>query len=325
MRKCSCKLLVLLSYIAVLVGCDSTEYVAVIDDIVLRREKGNEKFELCQRDGNGFHKVSEKSFDGEFEVLNLDNVSFGDHMYAIVSEGKRYLYCGSQVLLDGDPFIRYKNDNALGVYFETAKGKYYNAGFTSAPSPVDDYYRTGTENDTFIYEKDGKCGAYIRYLRLLPHRDAISTKRDGYKYVQVLPLEYDKIRFVRGNGANHFVVKKGGKISIIDVYGRKRLMNQINDEYQLNTYYPYVEPRYRPITGQYIRNVFAIPVNRENYYSSYFRDECTCKGNDHIAVVLLKEQDKYQRFFSPGSDGSTFDLSWDSGGDKTLFYQPYQL
>ena len=192
---------------------------------VLYQKSGEDKFALyCHRGENlvpdESERCSEAVFEGTFEALNLADVKGSQNMFILTSDGKKYLFHYTAPMLDGRPFSGYHQDGAGGVYFQTDEGKYLMDSTEGLPAPVDDYLRTGGSLDVFLFKQDGKWGVYRRFIK----SGTNVFRPTEYQYVRLLPAECERVRYVCGDGASHFLVQVAGKWRIVDNYGRDRQM-----------------------------------------------------------------------------------------------------
>lgn len=298
------------------------EIVELPNGYQLRKKPENEHFAVYttwQVGADSYQKaVSEAIFDATFEPLNIAEVKGSDKMLILTAAGKKYLMdvLHGTLMLDGKPFIRYVKDNADGVCFETEEGKYFLAEVKGLPSIVDDYFRTGGDFDTFIYRLNGKWGVYKRFVK-----SGTNVFRDPViEYYEVIPAKCDKIRYVRGAGAGHFVVQTGGRWKIVDYYGRDRLMVNGSFGHKLNIYSQNGSSE-GSITPQYIQQIRVIPVGCKDRYVPYLQTKCSYEGNEEAGIITLEPRaDRYQGFFEPNGDYSTFGLPWDEYDYHDLYH-----
>lgn len=269
--------------------------------------------------------VSEPIFDDTFETITCPDINDSKNWVVLRAAGEKYLFDCShgKLLLDGNSFTQYSQDNIGGSCFITQVGIYPLSETPGLPTKVEKYYRTGTGNDTFIYRKNGKWGVYNRVVK--EHR-AYTTPE--YLYIQILPAQFDKIRLVRGDGAFHYVAYKNGEWQLFDARGRKREMctSTSGNQYQMNVKSSTGRGE-GIITDTYISNIIKIPTNSNNQYNSYLRTQCTYSGDEEAGIIKLDNHpDKYQRFFAAwNGDWSIFDFDWDNCRDGFDYNFPSEL
>ena len=269
--------------------------------------------------------VSEPIFDDTFETITCPDINDSKNWVVLTAAGEKYLFDCShgKLLLDGNSFTQYSQDNIGGSCFITQVGIYPLSETPGLPTKVEKYYRTGTGNDTFIYRKNGKWGVYNRVVK--EHR-AYTTPE--YLYIQILPAQCDKIRLVRGDGAFHYVAYKNGEWQLFDARGRKREMctSTSGNQHQMNVKSSTGRGE-GIITDTYISNIIKIPTNSNNQYNSYLRTQCTYSGDEEAGIIKLDNHpDKYQRFFAAwNGDWSIFDFDWDNCRDGFDYNFPSEL
>lgn len=269
--------------------------------------------------------VSEPIFDDTFETISCPDINDSKNWVVLRAAGEKYLFDCShgKLLLDGNSFTQYSQDNIGGSCFITQVGIYPLSETPGLPTKVEKYYRTGTGNDTFIYRKNGKWGVYNRVVK--EHR-AYTTPE--YLYTQILPAQFDKIRLVRGDGAFHYVAYKNGEWQLFDARGRKREMctSTSGNQHQMNVKSSTGRGE-GIITDTYISNIIKIPTNSNNQYNSYLRTQCTYSGDEEAGIIKLDNHpDKYQRFFAAwNGDWSIFDFDWDNSRDGFDYNFPSEL
>lgn len=256
--------------------------------------------------------VSEPIYDGTIETITCPDIKDSKEWVVLTAAGEKYLFDCShgKLLLDGNSFTQYSQDNTGGSYFNTIVGIYPLSETPGLPTKVEKYYRTGTGNDTFIYRQKGRWGVYNRVVK---EHGAYTTPE--YIYIQILPAQFDKIRLIRGDGAFHYVAYKNGEWQLFDARGRKREMctSTTENQHQMNvkTSTGHGEGI---ITDTYISNIINIPTNSNNQYNSYLRTQCTYSGDEEAGIIILNNQpNKYKRFFAAwNGDWSIFDFDWDN-------------
>ena len=269
--------------------------------------------------------VSEPIFDDTFETITCPDINDSKNWVVLRAAGEKYLFDCShgKLLLDGNSFTQYSQDNIGGSCFITQVGIYPLSETPGLPTKVEKYYRTGTGNDTFIYRKNGKWGVYNRVVK--EHR-AYTTPE--YLYIQILPAQFDKIRLVRGDGAFHYVAYKNGEWQLFDARGRKREMctSTSGNQHQMNVKSSTGRGE-GIITDTYISNIIKIPTNSNNQYNSYLRTQCTYSGDEEAGIIKLDNHpNKYQRFFAAwNGDWSIFDFDWDNSSDGFDYNFPSEL
>ncbi|MEY8686863.1 hypothetical protein AB9N12_12265 [Bacteroides sp. AN502(2024)] len=293
------------------------EIVEVVNNYQLRKKPGDEYFAIYmsfKQDGKEIAEPevrSEAIFDGTFEPLNIQEVKNSDMMFILPASGKKYLMDGfsGTLMLEGNPFLRYEKDNAGGLYFVTSAGLYFMANVQGLPSKVDQYYRTGTRKDTFIYRLGNKWGVY----QVLVKSGISVFQSPALRYIEILPAVFDKIRLISGDGAHHFVAQRDGKWQIYDGWGRRRYLcvGVFDNTYRLNTYSPNAAGE-RNVTNGYIKNILSIPIDSQEKYIPYLRTKCTYSGDNNVGIIrLTTHNDKYQSFFTAGDDHSIYSLPWE--------------
>lgn len=269
--------------------------------------------------------VSEPIFDDTFETITCPDINDSKNWVVLTAAGEKYLFDCShgKLLLDGNSFTQYSQDNIGGSCFITQVGIYPLSETPGLPTKVEKYYRTGTGNDTFIYRKNGKWGVYNRVVK---EHGAYTTPE--YLYTQILPAQFDKIRLVRGDGAFHYVAYKNGEWQLFDARGRKREMctSTSGNQHQMNVKSSTGRGE-GIITDTYISNIIKIPTNSNNQYNSYLRTQCTYSGDEEAGIIKLDNHpDKYQRFFAAwNGDWSIFDFDWDNCRDGFDYNFPSEL
>lgn len=290
---------------------------------VLYQKPGEDKFALYSHRGENpvpdeSERCSQAVFESTFETLNLADVKDSQNMFILTSDGKKYLFHYTTPMLGGQPFSSYHKDEAGGVYFQTAEGKWLIAGTDGLPAPVDDYLRTGGDRDVFLFKQEGKWGVCRRFVK-----SGTNVFRDPeYQYVRLLPAECQRVRYVCGDGADHFLVQVAGKWRIVDTYGRDRQMCQgyYDKSLQLNIYGT-SGTEGGPVTATYIRQVLSILVGCTGRYVPYLRTKCTYTGNNEAGIIWLEtHEDAYQRTFGPSGDRSSFNLPWDEVDYHDLYH-----
>lgn len=290
---------------------------------VLYQKSGEDKFALyCHRGENlvpdESERCSEAVFEGTFEALNLADVKGSQNMFILTSDGKKYLFHYTAPMLDGRPFSGYHQDGAGGVYFQTDEGKYLMDSTEGLPAPVDDYLRTGGSLDVFLFKQDGKWGVYRRFIK----SGTNVFRPTEYQYVRLLPAECERVRYVCGDGASHFLVQVAGKWRIVDNYGRDRQMCNgfFGHDIKLNILSPSGAGE-EVQTATYLRQMLSIPVGCADKYVPYLRTKCTYTGTDEAGIIRLEtHEDNYQRRFGPSGDHSTFNLPWDEVDYHDLYH-----
>ena len=269
--------------------------------------------------------VSEPIFDDTFETITCPDINDSKNWVVLRAAGEKYLFDCShgKLLLDGNSFTQYSQDNIGGSCFITQVGIYPLSETPGLPTKVEKYYRTGTGNDTFIYRKNGKWGVYNRVVK---EHGAYTTPE--YLYTQILPAQFDKIRLVRGDGAFHYVAYKNGEWQLFDARGRKREMctSTSGNQHQMNVKSSTGRGE-GIITDTYISNIIKIPTNSNNQYNSYLRTQCTYSGDEEAGIIKLDNHpNKYQRFFAAwNGDWSIFDFDWDNCRDGFDYNFPSEL
>lgn len=269
--------------------------------------------------------VSEPIFDDTFETISCPDINDSKNWVVLTAAGEKYLFDCShgKLLLDGNSFTQYSQDNIGGSCFITQVGIYPLSETPGLPTKVEKYYRTGTGNDTFIYRKNGKWGVYNRVVK---EHGAYTTPE--YLYIQILPAQFDKIRLVRGDGAFHYVAYKNGEWQLFDARGRKREMctSTSGNQHQMNVKSSTGRGE-GIITDTYISNIIKIPTNSNNQYNSYLHTQCTYSGDEEAGIIKLDNHpDKYQRFFAAwNGDWSIFDFDWDNSRDGFDYNFPSEL
>ena len=208
-------------------------------------------------------------------------------------------------VFDGNPFIRYAKDNDGGLYFETEAGLYPMDETEGLPSPVDRYYRRGR---TFIYSRSGKWGVCQKLVK----SGTNVFRPPVYRYLEILPARFDRIRYVCGDGAHHFVAKVAGKWQLYDGWGRVRHMCIGEfDRHRMNIYSPSAAGE-SSVTGTYINRIVSIPVGCTGKYIPYLMTRCTYTGTDEAGIIELEShEDRYSSFFTTQDDRSTYPMPWD--------------
>lgn len=251
--------------------------------------------------------ISEAVYEGVFEPLNIMDIDGSEMMIILQSTGKKYLFNGrnEEMMFDGNPFVRYAKDNDGGVFFETEAGLYPWDKVEGLPAPVEQYYRAG---DTFIYRKGGKWGIYEKLIK----SGTNVFRPTVYRYLELLPARFDKIRFVHGAGAFHFIAKADGRWQLYDGWGRVRYMCKLYGQHNMNTWSPTAAGE-ENITGTYINHIVSIPVGCSGKYIPYLKTRCTYTGTDEAGIIELESnENRYEGFFSGYvGDQSTLHLSWD--------------
>lgn len=278
----------------------------------LQDESGYNFYSLRLNSDNNreFEKVSDIVFDGQYERLNIEGIEDSENMLILNSGQGKYLWSISDdcFMLDGNSFNKMEKDNAGGVAVKTKEGFYHISDLGSCLGKFEQYFRSGTLHDMLLYKTNGKWGVYCKLMK----PSGIYSKYYA-KYVEILPAEYDKIKYVFGDGANHFVCQKNGKWEIRDAYGRKRemcknIIMKLNTERTVNREYLY--------TTAYINKVREIQPGLFEEYNSFFKTDCTCSGDDEACVILLKyHANSWQGLFYNG-DESRRSLPWLDSGER---------
>lgn len=289
------------------------EVVKLVNEYQLRKKPGDEhfaiyfSFEVNGKEVRDPEIRSDAIFDGTYELLNIAEVRGSDKMFILPASGKKYLmdgYTGS-LMLDGNPFMRYAKDNNGELYFETEAGLYPIDETAGLPAPVEQYYRAGR---TFIYRQGGKWGVCQKLIKSGTNvfRPAV------YRYLEILPARFDKIRYVRGDGAHHFVAKADGKWQLYDGWGRVRYMCIGEfDRHRMNIYSPSAAGESN-VSGTYVSRIVSIPVGCSGKYIPYLMTRCTYTGTDEAGIIELEShEDRYSSFFTTQDDHSTYGLPWD--------------
>lgn len=317
----NCLLFLLLAIGGVSCG-PQDEVVDLPGDYELRRKPGEAYFAIYfSYDLGGGKKSapeikSEAIYEGVFEPLNITDLADSENMFILQSAGKKYLFDGRSgaMMLEGNPFIRYAKDNDGGLYFETEKGLYPLDRTEGLPTSVDRYYRAG---GTFIYKRDGKWGVYQRVIK----SGTNVFRAPVFRYLEILPVRFDKIRYVRGDGAHHFVARKDGRWQLYDGWGRIRHMCIGEfDKHRMNIYSPSAAGE-RSVSGGYISQIVSIPVDCKDKYIPYLMTRCTYTGDTEVGIIKLEShEDKYSSFFTTQDDHSTYDLPWDEIGINAEYH-----
>ncbi len=289
------------------------EIVKLVNGYQLRKKPGDEHFAICysiERNGEEMlapEIISDAIFDGTYELLNIAEVKGSDKMVILPASGKNYLlnaYTGL-LMLDGNPFMRYAKDNDGELYFETEAGLYPIDETAGLPSPVEQYYRAGR---TFIYSQGGKWGVYQKLVK----SGTNIFRPPVFRYLEILPARFERIRYVCGDGAHHFVAKTDGKWQLYDGWGRVRHMCIGEfDRHRMNIYSPSAAGE-SSVTGAYINHIICIPVGCTGKHIPYLKTRCTYTGTDEAGIIELEShEDKYSSFFTTQDDHSTYGLPWD--------------
>ncbi len=292
------------------------EVVELTYNAHLRKTSKDEHYALYHPALNA--PASEAIFDGTYRTLDSATLKGSDEIFMLDASGERYLLDARtgncELMLDGNPFERCIRDPAGGLCFETRKGLYFLSDTPGTPSPVERYLRSAGAHDAFIYRRDGKWGVYVRVVRLVKFETQTFQSRREYRYVEILPAEFDRIRFVSGDGAFHFVARKEGKWQLYDCWGRRRRMcapSYYSSEHRMNEYSP-TGAGEGEMTDSYVRNIAAIDADCQEEYIPYLRTRCTYTGDPEAGIIrLATSEEKYDRFFSPDGDLSNTPLSWD--------------
>lgn len=295
-------------------GCGpQDEVVDLPGNYELRKKPGETCFAIyASYETGGGQKTppeirSEAIYDGVFEPLNITDLKGSEKMFILQSAGRRYLFDGRSgvIMFDENPFVRYTKDNDGGLYFETEVGLYPMDETEGLPSPVDRYYRRGR---TFIYSRSGKWGVCQKLVK----SGTNVFQPPVYRYIEILPARFDRIRYVCGDGAHHFVAKVGGKWQLYDGWGRVRHMCIGEfDRHRMNIYSPSADGESN-VTGTYINRIVSIPVGCTGKYIPYLMTRCTYTGTDEAGIIELEShEDRYSSFFTTQNDRSTNPLPWD--------------
>lgn len=306
-------LIILMTVVSINSCGPQDEVVDLPGNYELRKKPGETCFAIYASYGtSGRQKTSpevrsEAIYDGVFEPLNITDLRGSEEMFILQSAGKKYLFDGRSgvILFDGNPFVRYAKDNDGGLYFETVAGLYPMDKTKGLPSPVDCYYRRGK---TFIYSRSGKWGVYQKLVK----SGTNIFQSPVYRYLEILPARFDKIRYVCGDGAHHFVAKAGGKWQLYDGWGRVRHMCIGEfDKHRMNVYSQSAAGE-RNVSGAYINRIVSIPVNCTDKYIPYLMTRCTYTGTDEAGIIKLEShKDCYSSFFTTQNDHSTDPMPWD--------------
>lgn len=304
-------LLVMLAF-GNMIGCGPTdEVVDIPGDYELRRKPGDAYFAIYfSPNFGGRQKVapevrSEAIFDGTFEPLNIADLPGSEDMFILQASGKKYLMDGysGKLMFDGNPYIQYAKDNDGGIYFQTDKGLYCMS--SEVPAPVEQYYRTG---GAFVYRLGGKWGVYQNLIK----NGTNVFRAPEHHYVEIMPAQFDKIRFVYGDGARHYIAMKNGKWQLYDGWGRiRRMCIGSFDKHRMNIYSQSGSGE-RDVTQSYINKILSIPVDCKKTYIPYLDTQCTYIGTEEAGIIRLEfHKNKYQSFYSSQNDCSTQKLPWD--------------
>ena len=251
--------------------------------------------------------MSEAVYEGVFEPLNITDLDGSEMMFILQSSGRKYLFDGrsGEAMFGGKPFVRYAKDNDGGLYFETEAGLYPMDETAGLPAPVEQYYRAGR---TFIYRQGGKWGVCQKLIK----SGTNVFRPTVYRYLEILPARFDKIRYVRGDGAHHFVAKAGGRWQLYDGWGRVRYMCIGEfDKHRMNIYSPSAAGESN-VSGTYVSRIVSIPVGCADKYIPYLMTRCTYTGTDEAGIIELEShEDEYSSFFTTQDDRSTYGLPWD--------------
>jgi len=260
---------------------------------------------LNEDNKNVFAKVNDVVFSGKFERLNIQEIKGSGNMLILYSQHGKYLWNINEgrFMLDGNSFEKLEKDNAGGLCIQTKDGIYHIAGVEGLPGKVEKYFRSGTFHDMFLYKTNGKWGAYCK---LAKHGWRNQNKE---KYVEILPPIYDRIRYVIGDGANHFVCKKNGAWEMRDAYGRKRRMTLGYGTWELN--HSSMFSRQTDATSTYTSKINSITPGIQDKYNTFFKTRCTCTGDKEASIILLEaHEDSWSSIFD-GDDKSREYLPWD--------------
>lgn len=250
-------------------------------------------------------KVSDIVFTGEVEPLNMQIL--GDKEYVTLhSHSGKYLWDTAEecFMLDGNCYEKFEKDNDGGLCVLTKDGRYHISDTDGLPGKVEKYYRSGTYHDMFIYKANGKWGVYSKLVKYSGYSSI--AKR---KYVEILPAIYDKIRYISGDGANHFVCQRNGVWEIRDVYGRKRRMECSCDIWELNTSFTLSGD---DCTSSYISKINSMLLNVQEKYSSFFKTNYSSIGEHEAYIVYLEYHERsWQSIFYYGDRSESDPPGWE--------------
>ena len=194
-------------------------------------------------------------------------------------------------------------------------GLYPLHGSAGLPERVATIFRCGPEiNDAallvVIYSQDGQYGV-CRYQADVSGSVFSSPK---YSYVEIIPPIYDRIIYVGGGGAGHFVVFMDGETSLFDSMGRLRIMGR-DESTWLKGYYQFTGGFWaqsaHPAQGRYLKTIKGIPLGAENMRVADLRSYCTHMGMPNASWIRIDpfSDDEYEGPFMPNhGDGSMTNL-----------------
>lgn len=311
----------LLSVLTVAIACTSTEVVKTDGRASFERKGKDGKWAwvdpgYMSPNGRAGESRSEAVYD-RFEKLGMADISHGRDLYVLYREGKKYLFDAeaAALRLDGNEYTHITKDNGGYLYAETPVGLYPLNGNTGLPERVSTIFRCGPEiNDAaslvVIYSQDGKYGVY-RYQADVSGSVFSSPK---YSYAEIIPPVYDRIIYVGGGGAGHFVVCKDGETSLFDSKGRLRTMGR-DESTWLKGYYQFTGGFWaqsaRPAQGRYLKTINGIPLGAEHMRVADLRSYCTHMGTLNASSIRIDpfSDDEYEGPFMPNhGDGSMTNL-----------------
>ncbi len=268
---------------------------------------GQEKYALgrCNVQWNDEYEFvfyTDPIFDGTYEFLDAEVEENEKFIYILNAGENKYVANTStgKLFASGNSIIGHEKDNLGGCCLITEKGRFLLTVAEGYPSfGVDFYYRAQFSNllETFMYSHNGKCGVYMKTLDTSRSVSAVQK----FIFKEIIPAEYDKIRFIYGDGASHFLVLKNDQWKILDMQGCERYMTALRGKYLLNDKYGNLSQS--NVTVSYVPKVISISADCEDHGKSYFKTPYTYVGDEAIGIIHLQESDKYTRFFDSLSDG----------------------